>query len=142
MAIRCKMRLDNVFAQSWGGAKAIFTCSYDPDVVAEDRGFQKATPAGHAEFQIDNPKAAEQLVIGNSYYFDITPVPPAEYMPCQCKVRRQIIADRELASAEKLRHVNRSFREDFDAVRRAITRRLWPASRSRRASPASTDSRT
>ena len=75
MAIRCKMRLSNVIAQQWGGAKAIFQCEYDPKLVAEDASFQKATPSGSAEYQIDNPKAAEQLVIGASYYFDISPVP-------------------------------------------------------------------
>ena len=72
MAIRCKMKLNNVFAQSWGGAKAIFNCQYDPALCEEDRSFQKATPSGMAEFTIDNPKAAEQLVIGRDYYFDIT----------------------------------------------------------------------
>lgn len=76
MAIRCKMTLENVFAQSWGGAKAIFRCVYDQQ-VAEDLSFQKATPTGHAEFVIDNPKAAEQLVIGRAYYVDFTPVPTA-----------------------------------------------------------------
>jgi hypothetical protein len=75
MAIRCKMKLQNVFAQSWGGAKAIFSCEYDSKLCEEDRAFQKATPTGMAEFVIDNPKAAEQLVIGERYYFDITPVP-------------------------------------------------------------------
>ena len=75
MAIRCKMRLDNVFAQTWGGAKAIFSCQYDSKLCEEDRAFQKATPSGMAEFQIDNPKAAEQLIIGQAYYFDITPIP-------------------------------------------------------------------
>lgn len=69
MGIRAKMRLENVFAQAWGGAKAIFRCEYDQK-VAEDVSFQKATPSGHAEFQIDNPKAAEQLIIGRSYYVD------------------------------------------------------------------------
>lgn len=69
MGIRAKMRLENVFAQAWGGAKAIFRCEYDQK-VAEDLSFQKATPSGHAEFQIDNPKAAEQLIIGRSYYVD------------------------------------------------------------------------
>lgn len=78
MGIRCKMKLENVFAQSYGGAKAIFRCQYDPQLVAEDVGFQKATPSGHAEFQIDNPKAAEQLVIGRDYYVDFTPIIPAE----------------------------------------------------------------
>lgn len=77
MGIRAKMKLENVFAQAWGGAKAIFRCEYDPQLIAEDASFQKATPSGHAEFQIDNPKAAEQLVIGRSYYvdFEIVPLP-------------------------------------------------------------------
>lgn len=75
MAIRAKMKLEGVFAQTWGGAKAIFRCEYDSKICEEDRSFQKATPSGMAEFQIDNPKAAEQLVIGQTYYFDIAPVP-------------------------------------------------------------------
>lgn len=74
MAIRAKMRLEGVYAQSWGGAKAIFRCEYDPN-REEDKSFQKATPTGMAEFQIDNQAAVEQLVIGQTYYFDITPVP-------------------------------------------------------------------
>jgi hypothetical protein len=69
------MQLENVFAQSWNGSKAIFRCIYDPEICKEDAGFQKATPSGFAEFQIDNPKAAEQLVIGDYYYVDFTPVP-------------------------------------------------------------------
>lgn len=77
MAIRCKMRLQNVIAQQWGGAKAIFSCEYDPKLIEEDVAFQKSTPSGLAEYQIDNPKAAEQLVIGAAYYFDISPVPSA-----------------------------------------------------------------
>jgi hypothetical protein len=75
MAVRCKMKLDNVFAQAWGGSKAIFSCQYDSKLIEEDRSFQKATPSGMAEFVVDNPKAAEQLVIGKYYYFDITPAP-------------------------------------------------------------------
>lgn len=54
MSIRCKMQLENVFAATYGGAKAIFRCIYDPQLVEEDRSFQKATPSGFAEFQIDN----------------------------------------------------------------------------------------
>ncbi len=72
MSIRAKMTLEGVYAQSWGGAKAIFRCTYDQN-IAEDVSFQKATPSGMAEYQIDNPDAAKQLVIGKSYYFDITP---------------------------------------------------------------------
>lgn len=78
MAIRCKMQLENIFAHSWGGAKAIFRCSYDEKLTKEDREFAKASPNGFAEFQIDNPKAAEQLVIGEYYYVDFTPVPKPE----------------------------------------------------------------
>lgn len=73
MTIRAKMRLNAVVAQQWGGAKAIFTCEYDP-LTPEDQRFQKATPTGLAEFTIDNPDALAQLVIGKAYYFDMTPV--------------------------------------------------------------------
>jgi hypothetical protein len=51
---------------------------HHPPVRAEDVGFQKATPTGMAEFVIDNPKAVDQLVIGQAYYVDFTPVPPAQ----------------------------------------------------------------
>lgn len=78
MAVRAKMRLENVFAQAWGGAKAVFRCEYHPDKSPEDVLFTKATPNGLAEFQVDNPDAAAQLVIGKYYYFDISPVPTPE----------------------------------------------------------------
>ncbi|QXZ79647.1 hypothetical protein [Rhizobium sp. L51/94] len=69
MGIRCKMTLENVYANAWGGSKAIFRCVYDKE-IAEDVSFAKATPTGFAEFNIDNPAASEQLVIGKSYYVD------------------------------------------------------------------------
>lgn len=78
MAIRCKMRLDDVVSTSWGGRKAFFSCSYDEKLAKEDAGFQKATPSGHAEYMIDNPKATEQLVIGEYYYVDFHQVPKQE----------------------------------------------------------------
>lgn len=71
--IRAKMTLQGVFSQNWGGIKAIFQCQYDPN-SQEDKSFQKATPTGQAEFQIDNPEIMDQLIIGKSYYFDITMV--------------------------------------------------------------------
>lgn len=67
------MQLESVIPNVWGGSQAIFRCQYDPQTIEEDKGFQKATPTGEARFQIDNPKATEQLVIGKHYYFDITP---------------------------------------------------------------------
>ncbi|HUN00396.1 MAG TPA: hypothetical protein PLI96_07930 [Halothiobacillus sp.] len=71
MSIRCKMRVEGVYAQQWGGAKVIFRSEYDQK-IAEDVSFAKATPTALFEAQIDNPKAAEQIVIGKTYYFDIT----------------------------------------------------------------------
>ena len=72
--IRCKMKLEDIFATTWGPSKAIFRCQYDQILSEEDKAFQKATPSGTAEFMIDNPKAKEQLVIGQDYYVDFTKV--------------------------------------------------------------------
>ena len=71
MAIRAKMRCEGVYAQAWGGAKVIFRAVYD-ERTEENLRFQKATPSACAEFQIDNPAASEQLVIGKNYYFDLS----------------------------------------------------------------------
>lgn len=72
MTIRCKMRLQNIFGQTYGGVKAIFVCEYDPKLIEEDKTFAKATPSGMAEFIIDNPRVDKELVIGGTYYFDIS----------------------------------------------------------------------
>jgi hypothetical protein len=76
MTIRCKMRLDDVFVKTRGGSKALFSCHYDQilSLSDEDRAFQKAIPMGMAEFDVDDQKAEEQLVIGQYYYVDFTPV--------------------------------------------------------------------
>ena len=73
MSIRAKMRLSMIVGEVYGGAKAIFHCEYDPR-NSEDVKFCKATPNGMAEYIIDNPEAVSQLVVGQSYYFDIHPV--------------------------------------------------------------------
>jgi hypothetical protein len=82
MKIRAKMYLDGVYAQTWGGVKAIFRCTYDPS-TEEDLHFQKMTPTGTAEFVVDNPEAAKHLIIGEYYYFDIEQCPklPASEKP-------------------------------------------------------------
>jgi hypothetical protein len=69
------MRLEDVMRTSWGGRKAFFSCVYDERLAKEDASFQTATPSGTAEYVIDNPKASEQLVIGEYYYVDFHPVP-------------------------------------------------------------------
>lgn len=73
MGIRCKMQLESLVPVTYGGAQAIFRCSYDQKLSEEDVGFQKATPSGEARFHIDNPKALEQLKIGEYYYVDFSP---------------------------------------------------------------------
>ena len=70
MTIRAKMILESVIPYTYGGHQAIFRCSYDSQ-KGEDVSFSKATPSGEARYQIDNPAAIAQLVIGKSYYFDI-----------------------------------------------------------------------
>ena len=69
------MRLDDVMRTSWGARKAFFSCSYEEKLAKEGTGFRKATPSGSAEYNIDNPKATEQLAIGEYYYVDFTAVP-------------------------------------------------------------------
>jgi hypothetical protein len=56
---------------------AKFAARYDTS-IPEDQRFQKATPWGTIEMQIDNPAALEQLKPGKSYYVDFTPVPEME----------------------------------------------------------------
>jgi hypothetical protein len=73
MAVRAKMKLVSVMPQVWGGAQAMFQCQYNEKLNEEDVGFSKATPSGEARFSIDNPQALAQLVIGEDYYFDISP---------------------------------------------------------------------
>ena len=71
---RCKMRLGSVIPMTNGSVQANYNCEYDPKIIEEDVGFSKYTPSGKCEFVIDNPTAIEKLVIGDYYYFDITPV--------------------------------------------------------------------
>lgn len=75
MSVRAKFILESVIPVNWGGAQAIFRCSYD-DTIPEDQKFCKATPSGEIRMQIDNPAALQQLTIGKSYYVDFTEVPP------------------------------------------------------------------
>ena len=100
MTIRVKMRLENIFAVDYGGVKAIFRALYDAESV-EDKRFSLATPHGLAEFHIDNPAVAPLLVIGQSYYFDITPVTlnvaatqtPLEVPPTPPNVNDALVTD-------------------------------------------------
>lgn len=76
MSIRCKMTCTDVVNTAYGSRKVFFSCTYDK-TLAEDVSFSKATPSGHAEFMIDNPRATAQLRIGATYYVDFSPVDAA-----------------------------------------------------------------
>ena len=77
MAVRAKLRVESVThahyhkdAPPYSTVK--LTAQYD-DSIPEDQRFQKATPSGHCEMQIDNPAALEQFVPGKTFYLDFTP---------------------------------------------------------------------
>jgi hypothetical protein len=72
MAVRAKFKLTEITATAWGGKRLKFSCEYD-STIPEDQRFQKATPSGSIEMQIDNPAAVEQFELGKTYYADFTP---------------------------------------------------------------------
>lgn len=77
MTVRAKLRLTQITEYKWGPDAHIhrtlrFETQYD-DKIPEDQRFQKATPSGHCELQIDNPAALEQFQHGKAYYVDFEP---------------------------------------------------------------------
>jgi hypothetical protein len=75
MSIRCKFQLSSITESAWSptSKQLKFTTQYD-QTIPEDQRFAKATPTGTFEMTVDNPAALEQLKLGDSYYFDLTPV--------------------------------------------------------------------
>ncbi len=67
--VRAKMRVQSVM-----GGVLKMECMYDPEVKAEDRSFMEATPWGHIEMGIDNPKALEEFTHGGTFYVDFTKI--------------------------------------------------------------------
>jgi hypothetical protein len=78
--LTCSYIQDRTFDYGQGGKYPTrivrFDCSYD-DKIPEDQRFQKATPSGFIEMQIDNEAALAQLQPGKSFYVDFTPVEAA-----------------------------------------------------------------
>lgn len=74
MTVRAKMKLHAVTSHAYSAdAKTLkFHTEYDQS-IPEDQRFQKATPTGTIEIQIDNPAAVAQFELGKSYYVDFTP---------------------------------------------------------------------
>lgn len=71
MRVRAKLQLTEIVSTVYG-KRLRFSTQYDMS-IPEDQRFQKATPSGSAEFNIDNPSAIEQFTLGDSYYVDFTP---------------------------------------------------------------------
>lgn len=74
MIIRQKMRLTDIVRKTGERRKAFFESAHDYDLTKGGRTFSLYESTGSADFIIDNPKAAEQLVIGECYFVDFTPV--------------------------------------------------------------------
>jgi hypothetical protein len=74
MTVRAKFTVTEKtqFAWSKDSVKIRLTPVYDTS-IPEDQRFAKATPSGEFWMQVDNPSAAEALVLGKTYYIDLTP---------------------------------------------------------------------
>lgn len=73
MTVRAKFQLVAVTEYQFGSKKLQFQCVYDNN-TPEDQRFQKATPYGNIEMNIDNPAALQAFELGKFYYFDASPV--------------------------------------------------------------------
>ena len=77
MNIRAKFKvtevIDRQFSPGYSQKTIVLQPEYDQK-LAEDLSFQKATPTGRMEMQIDNPAAIEAMPIGAKFYVDFVPV--------------------------------------------------------------------
>lgn len=74
--VRAKFKVTEIiekrFSAEYVQKTVVLTPQYDQK-IAEDVSFQKATPTGRMEMQIDNPVAIERMPIGRVFYVDFTP---------------------------------------------------------------------
>lgn len=73
--VRAKFMVTEVRQHHWNSnaRTIVLTPQYDQS-IPEDQRFNDATPTGHFEMLVNNPKAIEALPIGKQFYIDITPV--------------------------------------------------------------------
>lgn len=75
--VRAKFKVSEIiekhFTPEYSQKTIVLTPQYDQK-IAEDVSFQKATPTGRMEMQIDNPVAIERMPIGKLFYVDFIPV--------------------------------------------------------------------
>jgi len=75
--VRCKLVLTEIAQVFPGGEKTRrvkFTAQYDAS-IPEDQRFWDSSPNAEFSVLVNNPVALEQLVLGQAYYLDLTPVP-------------------------------------------------------------------
>jgi len=72
MAIRCKFEVVEKSQRSWGHGVKLAPVSGTSE---ENKAFFKATPSGEVTFLTINENAADQFVLGQSYYIDFTEAP-------------------------------------------------------------------
>lgn len=72
MGVRCKMVVESVTENDFGGTTIKLDCRYD-DSIPEDQRFYDATPMGSCEMLVNNPAAIEQFKEGQAFYLDFTP---------------------------------------------------------------------
>lgn len=75
MKVTAKMKLVSIAEHAWSPTTKTlkFMCQYDTS-IPEDQRFQKATPSGNAEFNIDNPVAIAAFALGGDYYVTFEPI--------------------------------------------------------------------
>lgn len=73
MSTRAKFRCNAIEDYGSGSKKVKMSVVYDPSGNGENANFNKATPNGTCEMQIDNPSASCQFEPGKYYYADFIP---------------------------------------------------------------------
>jgi hypothetical protein len=80
MAVRAKFVVTELKKSLWPGSSTAPTESVvlAPATGEDNKTWARYTPCGRIEMQIDNPPALEQFHIGQTFFVDFTPAPPAE----------------------------------------------------------------
>lgn len=75
MTIRALFTVTGITRNHWNPDSATirFDCQYDQQ-IPEDQRFYDATPTGHVEMLVNNPRAIEEFALGKKFYADFVPV--------------------------------------------------------------------
>lgn len=78
--VRAKFRCQSITSNAgYGGQQFVFSAVGPADgEIPENERYHKYTPSGELKITVDNPPAQEQFALGEYYYLDFTPCPPAQ----------------------------------------------------------------